>query len=140
MNYDNTLQILMISIYVNRLMYLEKDIDSVFDLLFKRKKGAYILFGTRNYEEKYDKIIYLYLMNHKIKSDYQTTFALLYFIYYSRLSVDEKIHLVIKYSMHIDNMDLVYIYEHVVKYIANEIYNVKKVDGMFFDISSMQVA
>lgn len=131
MNYDNTLQILMISIYVNRLMYLKKDIDSVFDLLFKRKKGAYILFGTRNYEEKYDKIIYLYLMNHKIKSDYQTTFALLYFIYYSRLSVDEKIHLVIKYSMHIDNMDLVDIYEHVVKHIANEIYNVKKLMECF---------
>lgn len=139
LKYDNSLQILMISIYLNRLTYLNTEINSVFNLLFKRKKGAYILYGTRNSNKKYDQIVYSYLKNNKIKSDYYTTYALLYFIYYSRLSIDDKIYLITQYAAHINNINLLDVYENVVKHIAYEVYSVDKLMECFLILATCRV-
>ena len=131
MKYDNELQILMISLYVTRLISYGKDIDIVLNLIFKRKKGAYVLFGIRNTDEAYDELLYDYMMQHTIKSDFQTTYALLYFIFHSRLSISKKIDLIIKNAQHIEERNLSDIYRNVMRHIAQDVFTLENLEKLF---------
>lgn len=115
LKYDYWLQELLILIYISYLLNNSNKFDDVIDILFNKKKGIYVFFCTKNANEQYDNMLYTYLKSRKVKADCQTTYGLLYFIFYSRLSAVKKVELLMTYAHHIEMCNLFDIYENVVK-------------------------